>query len=78
MAILENIDSDKEILQNIDIDEISYRLGFGISNTPNHNRQKKKKKLLKLFQKSPMTITDKCSGLERKTFFQVGQKNLTE
>ena len=36
MAILENIDIDidKEILQNIDIDKISYRLGFGISNTP--------------------------------------------
>ena len=41
MAILENIDIDididKEILQNIDIDKISYRLGFGISNTPNGN-----------------------------------------
>jgi len=39
MAILENIDIDididKGILQNIDIDKISYRLGFGISNTPN-------------------------------------------
>jgi len=34
MAILENIDIDKGILQNIDIDKISYRLGFGISNTP--------------------------------------------
>ena len=34
MAILENIDIDKEILQNIYIDKISYRLGFGISNTP--------------------------------------------
>ena len=38
MAILENIaidiDIDKRILQNIDIDKISYRLGFGISNTP--------------------------------------------
>ena len=37
--ILENIyidiDIDKGILQNIDIDKISYRLGFGISNTPN-------------------------------------------
>ena len=32
MAILENI--DKGILQIIDIDKISYRLGFGISNTP--------------------------------------------
>ena len=34
--ILENIliDIDKGILQNIDIDKISYRLGFGISNTP--------------------------------------------
>jgi len=41
MAILENIDIDididKGILQNIDIDKISYRLGFGISNTPNYN-----------------------------------------
>ena len=38
MAILENIDIDidKGILQNIDIDKISYRLGFGISNTPRH------------------------------------------
>ena len=38
MAILENIDInidiDKGILKNIDIDKISYRLGFGISNTP--------------------------------------------
>ena len=36
MAILENIDIDmnKGIWQNIDIDKISYRLGFGISNTP--------------------------------------------
>ena len=38
MAILENIDIDididKGILQNIDMDKISYRLGFGISNTP--------------------------------------------
>ena len=39
MAILENIDIDidKGILQNIDIDKISYRLGFGISNTPSNN-----------------------------------------
>ena len=37
MAILKNIDIDKGILQNIDIDEISYRLGFGISNTPSHS-----------------------------------------
>ena len=40
MAILENIDIDididKGISQNIDIDKISYRLGFGISNTPSH------------------------------------------
>ena len=36
MAILENIDIDKGILQNIDIDKISYRLGFGISNTPSN------------------------------------------
>ena len=34
MAILENIDIDMGILQNIDIARISYRLGFGISNTP--------------------------------------------
>ena len=44
MAILENIDIDididKGIFQNIDIDKISYRLGFGISNTPNHNTAK--------------------------------------
>ena len=34
MDFLENIDIDidKGILQNIDIDEISYRLDFGISN----------------------------------------------
>ena len=40
MAILENIDIDidKGILQNIDIHKISYRLGFGISNTPIHER----------------------------------------
>ena len=38
MAILENIDIDKGILQNIDNDKISYRLGFGISNTPNRQR----------------------------------------
>ena len=42
MAILENIDIDididKGILQNIDIDKISYRLGFGISNTPSGPR----------------------------------------
>merc|ERR1719234_2239095 len=38
MAILENIDIDIDIdmgiLQNLDIDKISYRLEFGISNTP--------------------------------------------
>jgi len=36
LAIFENIDIDidKGILQNIDIDKISYRLGFGISNSP--------------------------------------------
>ena len=38
MAILKNIDIDKGILQNIDIDKISYRLGFGISNTPIQER----------------------------------------
>ena len=42
MAILENIDIDididKGILQNIDIDKISYRLEFGISNTPSHGK----------------------------------------
>ena len=31
---MKNIDIDKGILQNIDIDKILYRLGFGISNTP--------------------------------------------
>ena len=38
IAILESIDidSDKGIFQNNDIDKISYRLGFGISNTPNN------------------------------------------
>ena len=46
MVIFENIDIDKAIreniaivkgiLKNIDIDKISYRLGFGISNTPTH------------------------------------------
>ena len=43
MAILENIDIDididKGILQNIDIDKISYRLGFGISNTPKYTSE---------------------------------------
>ena len=39
MAILENIDIDKGILQNIDNDKISYRLGFGISNTPTEQWQ---------------------------------------
>ena len=36
MTILKNIDIDidKGIFQNIYIDKISYRLGFGISNTP--------------------------------------------
>ena len=42
MAILENIDIDididKGILRNIDIDKISYRLEFGISNTPIQKR----------------------------------------
>ena len=32
MVILENIDIDKAIFQNIDIDEISNRFKFGISN----------------------------------------------
>ena len=32
MDFLENVDIDKGILQNIDIDKISYRLEFGISN----------------------------------------------
>ena len=43
MAILENIDIDidRGILQNIDIDKISYRLGFGISNTPTQEPQAK-------------------------------------
>ena len=34
MVILENIDIDKANLKNIDIDKISNRLEFGISNTP--------------------------------------------
>ena len=42
MAILENIDIDKGILQNIDIGKISYRLGFGISNTPSPDSLKVK------------------------------------
>ena len=45
MAILENIgidiDIDKGIFQNIDIAKISYRLGFGISNTPTEAQRKK-------------------------------------
>ena len=40
MVILENIDIgidiDKAILQNIDIDKISNRFKFGISNRANH------------------------------------------
>ena len=44
LAILENIDIDididRGIFQNIDIDKISYRLGFGISNTPSHSHKK--------------------------------------
>ena len=32
MVILENIDIDKAILQNIDINKISNRFKFGISN----------------------------------------------
>ena len=42
MVILENIDTDidididKAILQNIDIDKISNRFKFGISNRANH------------------------------------------
>ena len=51
MAILENIDIDKGILQNIDIDKISYRLGFGISNTP-HQAVKKKHSVYLLPSKS--------------------------
>ena len=39
MVILENIDIDidKAILQNIDIDKISNRFKFGISNRANDN-----------------------------------------
>ena len=39
MVILENIDIDidKAILQNIDIDKISNRFKFGISNRANHH-----------------------------------------
>ena len=35
-ANLKNIDIDKEILENIDIDRISNRLEFGISNSPTY------------------------------------------
>ena len=50
MVILENIDIDidKAILQNIDIDKISNRFKFGISNRANdcssgvHARQRRK------------------------------------
>ena len=42
MVILENIDIDidinKAILQNIDIDKISNRFKFGISNRASHTR----------------------------------------
>ena len=38
MDFLENIDIGEGILTNIDIDKISYRLGFGISNTPTHDQ----------------------------------------
>ena len=42
MVILENIDIDndidKAILQNIDIDKISNRFKFGISNRATHSR----------------------------------------
>ena len=48
LAILENIDIDididRGIFQNIDIDKISYRLGFGISNTPSVPRLLKMEK----------------------------------
>ena len=44
MVILENIDIDididKAILQNIDIDKISNRFKFGISNRATQNTQK--------------------------------------
>ena len=44
MVILENIDIDididKAILQNIDIDKISNRFKFGISNRASHTRIK--------------------------------------
>ena len=60
MAILKNIDIDKGILQNIDIDKISYRLGFGISNTP------------KMHPKTLLTRRHSClweSFLKSQTFF---------
>ena len=64
MVILENIDIDidmdflenidKGILQNIDIDKISYRLGFGISNTPIPATTLNYKREIKLIQKKQM------------------------
>jgi len=61
MAILENIDIDididKGILQNIDIDKISYRLGFGISNTPTEDR---KPKVERCMNDHPAGFHDQC------------------
>ena len=50
MVILENIDIDidKAILQNIDIDKISNRFKFGISNRATPDGAKKKKSLTHL------------------------------
>ena len=42
MVILENIDIDKAILQNINIDKISNRFKFGISNRANLNTRRLK------------------------------------
>ena len=51
MVILENIDIDinidKAILQNIDIDKISNRFKFGISNRANNHRPTHKRALNK-------------------------------
>ena len=64
MAILENIDIDididKGILQNIDIVKISYRLGFGISNTPSGPRGESFSILI-LPQYQDITSNDICT-----------------
>ena len=68
ITILENIyidiDIEKGILQNIDIDKISYRLGFGISNTPNlyrYNCIKYKTSILNIRTTSALKHHQKCN-----------------